>query len=475
MTACSHPVKHRTMKLLLATAELAPWAHEGATGAAASGLARSLCSAGGHVRVVVPDYPVFTGLRGLTRGKRHALKLSHNGTLHRTAWTEAKIDGLDLVLVEKPELFDRAGIYGAPGEAYEDNLARFSFFAEAVMEIARTLSVDLIHALDWPGALMAALRREGAPPVSVGLGNILFQGDFPTVQFPQTGLAWKDFGPFEFYGRGNAVKAGLLTAVATIFPGTRMALAVQTPGAGCGLEGVAASVAPRLHGILAGADYEGWFDARSKEARRRKASVRKEWLAAMKLQPLVDDGLLVIYPLTLSSGRGLDLLLPVLDRLMEFPLRVVVLGAPPLAMAPTLQLLTMRHRGLFTIHDGDDDAVLRAAAAAADAVLVPDAIEPGDVRLACAMRAGAVPLAQSLPGLHEIVQNHDASNHAGNGLVFYRHDPEALWDTFRHALQLRGAGAWGGLTERAAAMDFSWSGAAGRYLALFKHLVTHAS
>jgi glycogen synthase len=135
----------------------------------------------------------------------------------------------------------------------------------------------------------------------------------------------------------------------------------------------------------------------------------------------------------------------------------------------------MRHPGQFMIHDGDDTAVLRAAAAAADALLVPDAIEPGDTRLPQAMRAGAVPLAQSLPGLHEIVQNYDASNNTGNGLVFYRHDPEALWDTFRLALQLRSVGAWDGLTERAAAMDFSWSGVAGRYAALFKQLVPHAS
>jgi starch synthase len=463
------------MKVLLATAEIAPWVHEGATGLAAAGLARALKSTGVHVRVIVPDYPVFTGLRGLTRGKKHPLKLSYNGALHRTAWTEAKIDGLELLLVEKPEFFDRAEIYGAPGETYEDNLARFSFFAEAVMEIAGAWSADLIHACDWPGALMAALRRKDVPPVSVGLHNLLYQGDFPTVQFPQTGLEWKDFGPFEFYGRGNAVKAGLLTASAVVFPGARMMHAVQTPGAGCGLEGVASSAAPRLHGILAGADYDGWFDARTKEARRRKTVVRKEWLAAMKLKPLEDDGLLAIYPLALSGGRGLDLLLPVLDRLMEFPLRVVVLGTPPLSMAPTLQLLMMRHPGQFMIHDGDDTAVLRAAAAAADALLVPDAIEPGDTRLPQAMRAGAVPLAQSLPGLHEIVQNYDASNNTGNGLVFYRHDPEALWDTFRLALQLRSVGAWDGLTERAAAMDFSWSGVAGRYAALFKQLVPHAS
>lgn len=456
------------MKVVLATAELSPWVREGISGDTASGLARGLAEAGVETVVAVPDYPVFAGLRGLVRGKRRVLRPA--GSAARAWWTMAELDGLRLALVEKPEFFDRAGIYGAADAAYDDNFARFAFFASAVRQLAGALSADLVHALDWPGALVAATARGGGAPCTLGVNSLLFQGDFSSTQFPLLGLPWEAFADFEFYGRGNALKAGLLSAAATVFPGARMAHAVQSRGAGCGLEGVAASVAPRLHGILAGADYGGWLDARSPQGRQRKAAVRKEWLASVKLDPLGPEGLLIVCPLALCAGRGLDLLLPVLDRVLGFPVRVVVLGRPPLAVAPALQLMSMRHGGRFMVIESDEDAALKAACTAADAILLADAPESDDLRLAGAMRAGAVPLAQFCPGLHEVVRDHDPAGQPGTGLVFYRHDPEALWDTVARALSIRKGGRWDELAAHAAAADFSWQCAGARYAELFRKI-----
>ncbi len=470
MTLRATPATPNAVKVLLATVEIAPWASEGATAETAAGLARGLAVAGVKTVVAVPDYPVFAGMRGLARGRRRVLRIGAPTGILRGAWTEAELDGLKLALVEKPEFFDRAGIYGASGEAYEDNLGRFSFFARAAHEIAKTFSADILHAFDWPGALVAATGKPGGPPVTLGLGNFLFQGDFPSVVFPQTGLPWDDFARFEFYGRGNPLKAGLLSAAAVVLPGARMAHAVRSPGAGCGLEGVAESVGPKLQGVLAGADYDGWLDARSEAGRLRKMSARGSWLASMKLEPLDPGGMVVVCAPGLCGGHGLDLLLPVLDRLMEFPLRLVVLGKPPLAMAPSVQLAGMRHAGRFAVEERDDDFHWQSACAAADAILLPGALEPTGTRLACAMRSGVVPLAPFCPGLHEIVQNHDPAGLPGNGLVFYRHDPEALWDNFVRAMDLRRSGDWGGLTARAAASDFSWEAAAVRYADLFRHI-----
>lgn len=458
------------MKILLATAELSPWAHEGATGNMAAGLARGLQAAGADVVVAVPHYPAFAKVKGLVRKKRRTLRVPAADAAWRAAWTDAELDGLRLALLEKPEFFDRAGIYGSGDAPYDDNIARFAFFARAVWQMAGSLSADIVHGLDWPGALVAALAKRGDAPATLGVEGLRFQGDFPAGQFPVTGLAWDNFSPFEFYGRGNALKAGLLTAAAVVFPGARMAHLVQSPAAGCGLEGVAATAAPRLHGILAGADYGGWLDARGGDARPRKAAARKEWLATMGLEPLDAEGLLVIVPLGMCAGRGLDLLLPVLDRVMEFPVRLAVLGRPPQELAPALQLMTMRHAGRFMVHDADDLQAAQAAAAAADAMLLADALAPADLRLPCAMRAGVVPLVHACSGLHEIVQDHDPSGHPGTGLVFYRHDPEGLWDNFVRAISLRRSGGWDALAARVAATDFSWDAAAVRYGNLFRGL-----
>lgn len=438
------------MKVLLAAAEVAPWATQGATGIAVAELARGLRAQGAEPVVAVPDYPSFSGL---ARGRRRPLP-------EGGSWAEAEAGGLKLALVGKPEFFDRAGIYGAADSAYDDNLARFGFFARSAHKIAAALGARAVHGFDWPGALVAALGS-GERPVTLGLSDFLFQGDFSSADLARMGTA--DWSLFEFHGRANALKAGLLSSAAVVLPGERMAHAVRSPGAGCGLEGVAGEVSSRLRGILAGADYGGWFDARSG---KRKDAVRREWLSASKLDPLEEEGMLLLFAPGLCGGRGYDLLLPIFDRLMEFPVRVALLGHPPLHLAPAIQLKAMRYPKQFGLLGGEGGLV--AAAAAADAILVPDALEPADARLACAMRSGAVPLAQWCPGLTEIVSDHDPAGQPGNGLVFYRHSPEALWDNFVRAFALRRSGSWDGLRARAAATDFSWEAAAGRYAALFR-------
>src|SRR5205814_1818667 len=45
--------------------------------------------------------------------------------------------GVQLFLVRCDEFFDRPGIYGECGQAYEDNAARFIFFCKAALELAR--------------------------------------------------------------------------------------------------------------------------------------------------------------------------------------------------------------------------------------------------------------------------------------------------------------------------------------------------
>lgn len=462
------------MRILLASPELSPYVRESATGDTAAGLVQALQELkGGEVTVALPAYPIFSCLRGLVRRRRLMLRFPYGGSMRHAVWTDAEFGGMHLLLLEKPEYFDRASVYGLPKHGdFDDNLARFAFWARAVLAVGRRLAFDVVHALDWPGTLVSSLRSTDDPPVTLGLAGLGFPGDFAPAQFPTTGLPWEDFGRFEFYGRVNCAKAGLLSAAAVVFPGERLACAVQSAGAGSGLEGVAREVVPRLCGILAGVDYRAWYDAREAAAAEHKGTLRAGWLREAGLDPIGKDGLLVAMPLDLAGG-GLDLLLPVLDRLMEFPLRLAILGRCDPRWAPSLQLAAMRHAGRLFVDEFADGASWPAAAAASDVVLLADALEPADLVLPAMMRAGVVPVVQSCPGLHEIVQDDDPADRPGNGLVFYRHHPEALWDTFRRVFALRSSGAWPDLVARAAATDFSWAGAGPRYAAVFERVIPH--
>src|SRR5205807_705373 len=62
--------------------------------------------------------------------------------------------GVQLFFVRCDEFFDRDGIYGEHGTAYEDNAARFIFFSKAAVELARRLTPtpQILHVHDWPAA-----------------------------------------------------------------------------------------------------------------------------------------------------------------------------------------------------------------------------------------------------------------------------------------------------------------------------------
>ena len=51
--------------------------------------------------------------------------------------TAASPSQVDLVLVDVPGLFDRAGVYGERGEDYPDNAMRFAVLSRAAAELAK--------------------------------------------------------------------------------------------------------------------------------------------------------------------------------------------------------------------------------------------------------------------------------------------------------------------------------------------------
>src|SRR3954470_16867657 len=74
--------------------------------------------------------------------------------------------GVQIFFVRCDEFFDRPGLYGEHGKAYEDNAARFIFFSKAALELARrmTPTPQVLHVHDWGAALIPVLVRQQRLP-----------------------------------------------------------------------------------------------------------------------------------------------------------------------------------------------------------------------------------------------------------------------------------------------------------------------
>ena len=173
----------------------------------------------------------------------------------------------------------------------------------------------------------------------------------------------------------------------------------------------------------------------------------------------------------LAEQKGIDILLPLLDRLLSDDVRLVILGEGESSYERELMIACKKHRGRFAFQRGFDDRMAHLIEAGADVVLIPSHFEPCGLTAMYSLKYGTIPVARASGGLHQIIQDHDATTGAGNGFLFFEYSPEALWDCIGRARKFfTNADAWKALMLDAMKCDFSWSRAASEYEKIYTKL-----
>ncbi|MCE9609286.1 MAG: glycogen synthase GlgA [Chthoniobacter sp.] len=468
------------MKIVHIGSEMSPLARTGGLGDVLEGLPAALAAAGHEVSVVLPCY---RGLRAAARdtGVKIAVPLGGQ-TVRAEIWECRAPNGVQVFLVRADGFFDRAGLYGEDGRDYGDSAERFIFFAKAAVELARRIvpAPDILHAHDWQAALVPVLVRARRLPFRTVLTihNLAYQGSFDSGAFGLTNLPGEFFSAsgVEFYGRLNLLKGGLLYADALTTVSERYAREIVSPQQGNGLDAVVREHAAKLTGILNGADYAVWNPATdallpaqySAGAMAAKQACRDALLAECRLEPEPGGPVLALVS-RLAEQKGIDLLLPLLDRLLADDVRLVILGEGDPAYERELFIASKRHAGRFTYHQGMEEKLAHLIYAGADAFLVPSHFEPCGLGAMYALKYGALPIARATGGLYETIQDYDPVSETGHGFLFYDTTSEALWDAIIRAKQyFADPVCWQALTQRAMACDFSWAKAVPAYEAVYR-------
>ena len=256
------------MNVLMVTSECAPFIKTGGLADVAGALPGALAPLGIDLRTMLPAYPALMPL--VARGTEVASFGDLPGGPGRVVQVEA--EGLTLLLLDAPQLFDRRGgpYSHEGGHDWNDNHRRFASLAQAAARISfdglADWKPDIVHAHDWQAGLTPVyLKQPGVPaPRSViTIHNIAFQGRFAAHEGQQLGLRWDWFTPdgFEYHGDISFLKAGLVYAdrITTVSP--TYAREILTPRFGMGLEGVLSARQSVLSGILNGIDTDVWNPA----------------------------------------------------------------------------------------------------------------------------------------------------------------------------------------------------------------------
>lgn len=479
------------MKILHAGSELTPFARTGGLGDVLEALPAALAARGHEASVVVPCH---RGLREDARlGARDTGVRLHvpvgARTLEAEVWEGRAPNGVQVFLVRRDESFDRAGLYGAEGRDYGDNAERFILFSKCVVEIARRISppLDIIHAHDWQAALVPVLVKDRKLPFATVLTihNLAYQGSFWGADFGLTNLPGHLFGArgVEFFGNLNLLKGGILFADAITTVSETYAREIQTSEGGAGLDVVVREHAHKLRGILNGADYGIWNPATDKQIAKTykpsalagKKTCRTTLLKETGLAP-APKGPVFAMVTRLAEHKGIDLVFPVIDRLLSNDARLIVLGEGDTGYERELMIASRKHPERFAFCKGIDGPLSHAILAGADVFLMPSHSEPCGLTAMYALKYGALPVARSTGGLYQIVQDYDPMHDSGTGFVFHDYSAEALWDAIVRAKRVfADAPAWKTIVQRAMKADFSWARAVVRFEEIYRELIGGAA
>ncbi len=479
------------MNIALISSEVAPFAKTGGLADVTGALPKYLAELGAAVRVFLPYYRcVRNRAQEFLLGRiLPAVETDWSGRKQSFSVWESRRDGFSAYFIDKPEFFDRDGLYGTSVADYPDNADRFGFFSKACLEAMKTLSFkpDVIHAHDWQSALVLAFKRfaYGQDPFFARtkslftIHNMGYQGLFDRKVLDRVGLPASLFTmeDLEFYGRANFLKAGILYGDAVSTVSVRYSQEIQTKEYGCGLEGLLRSRSSVLSGVLNGVDYASWnpetdghLAARYRsDDLRGKALCRQDLLKAMGLSA---KGRPVVGMVTrLAAQKGLDILVEALDALWATGLVLIILGTGDAAIERSLSRAAQAHPAQLGLKLGFDDALAHKIYAGCDFLLIPSRYEPCGLTQMYALKYGTVPVVRATGGLEDTIREFDTVGKQGNGFKFRDYSAAELVKAMERGLAIReNKPDWRILRRNAMACDFSWNRSAREYLRLFKSL-----
>jgi starch synthase len=478
------------MHIWMAASEMAPYAKTGGLADVLQALPAALARAGDEVTVVLPFYrAIWERIEVEDRGMDLSIELGERQIRARVLEGKTE-EGVRIFFIRRDEYFDRTSLYGTAEGDYDDNSERFIFFSKAACQLPRLMNQrpDIFHCHDWQTALVPLFIKlekrisgfySGTGTVFT-IHNLAYQGTFWGLDFPMMNLPDEFYSPagLEFYGNINLLKAGILFAdeITTVSP--TYAREIQTEEHGCGLHEVIGSRADHLHGILNGVDENVWDPASdpfisenySYNDLSGKDVCRDELLKDAGFTPDPDRKIPVIgWVGRLAEQKGLDILLPALDAMVNLSLRFVFLGSGDAAYEAEIRDAAAKYPQSVAAAIGYDNQLAHRIEAGADMFLMPSRFEPCGLNQLYSLIYGTVPIVRSTGGLADTVQDWDGRN--GNGFVFEKYDPMELIETVHRAVSaFRKPAVWAKIQAAGMRQDFGWAKVSQHYRRIYENL-----
>ena len=400
-----------------------------------------------------------------------------------------RADGVKVYFLDNEYYFG-----GRTGAIYGDmdDGERFAFFSRACLDamIAIDFIPEVIQCNDWQCALIPTYLKavyHGQFPktrVMYTIHNIEYQGWANASFFDDMlGLPWEYRSTLDMNNSVNVMKGAIETADLVTTVSETYARELMYPYYAHGLDGILANNSWKLTGITNGIDTNTFNPETAKALPAHyNAETFQIGKAACKaaLQeevglPVKPDVPLMVMVTRLAGHKGLDLLCYIARRLMwEEDAQLLILGTGEAQYESFFKDLANQFPEQVAAKIMFNLGLADRIYAGGDIYLMPSKSEPCGLSQMNAMRYGTVPVVHATGGLKDTVPPCDENGEGGLGFTFQSYNADDFYASLKRCLDLynNNREAFRALQKKEMEMDFSWDVPAGKYMELFKNMLS---
>ncbi len=471
------------LKILMVSAEAAPFAKLGGVADVVGSLPRALRAMGHDVRIVIPAYKQIADGRPDVQTLDMTLQVPVRDGTHDAAVQAAVLPRSDVPVyfIRQDTLFAREEtLYGLADDAY-----RYGFFGRAIAPLLAALDwyPHVIHGHDWQSAPLLTwldtvaqndpkLREIGTVFTIHNLGHQgCVDSDLLTYLNIETQpLAYEETGEVNLVARGIQ-HADKITTVSPTY-----AEEIQTELGGSGLHELMRHRRYDLTGIMNGLDGDLWNPSNDPRLKHTYSLNDMTGKAQLKRQlqekaglPIRDDVPLIGMVSRLDDQKGLQITAPVLHRLLSGEMgevQVVLLGRGDHRYEQFFRSLASFYPDQMGLFLSYDEQLAPLVYAGSDMYLMPSLFEPCGLGQLIAMRYGTVPIVRATGGMRDSIE------HGRTGFIFLNYDAVEFWKAVSVGVYVyhNDQELWRYIQRQGLERDFSWNVQAQQYVDIYRSL-----
>lgn len=482
------------MKVLFVSSEVFPLIKTGGLADVSGSLPTALQGLGVDIRILMPGYTSVLEKLNDLQPVASVHQLPHIGDAELLIGT-IKETQVKVIVIKAASLYERDGgpYSDALGQEWQDNPIRFGVLSKAASILASDLSPltdwrpDIVHCNDWQTGLAPAymsLTEHSKAKSIISLHNMAFQGCYSPHWVTSLGLPSAGFSieGFEYHGQVSFLKAGIFyaDAISTVSP--RYAKEIQTAAFGFGLEGLLTKRGDEIKGILNGIETDEWnpetdpnlIQNYSNSNLAGKKQVKKALQEKLGLNIDANAPLLGVVS-RLTYQKGLDMLLPHLQKLIDSGCQFALLGGGESSLETAFQNLARLNPGRISVTIGYNEPLSHQIMAGCDMFIMPSRFEPCGLNQLYGLAYGTPPIVNATGGLADSVIDSNPAhiqNNTANGFVMVEASADGLIACITRALEMfkHDEKTWRQIQQNGMSQNLGWDKSAQEYLTLYQNL-----